>query len=64
MTEEESREVWELRTKWLNLYRIVLIDGVWKARRYTDATVVLTAGSANELDAEIENDYAKFALSS
>ncbi len=64
MTEQEQAELWSLRTKWLGVYYVALTDDVWNARRYHDPTTILTADTAAELDGEIQDDYARAALSS
>jgi hypothetical protein len=61
MTEQEMSGLWRLRTKWLGVYHIALADDVWRAKRYHDVTVVLTADTAEELGQQISTDYATAA---
>ena len=64
MTEIERRALWRLRTRWLGVYAVTLANDVWRARQYGNATVLLTADTADELAGLIEADYAKVVLSS
>jgi hypothetical protein len=56
VTEQEMNELWRLRTKWLGVYHIALVDDVWRAKRYHDVTSVLTADTAEELGQQISTD--------
>jgi hypothetical protein len=58
MTEQEQQELWKLRTRWLGVYHVALVDEVWRAKRYHNVTRELTADSAKELDGQIRDDYA------
>ena len=49
MSQEEQRDLWQLRTRWLNVFHIALVDGLWRAKRYNQVTHVITADSADEL---------------
>jgi hypothetical protein len=64
VTETERQALWRLRTRWLGVYVVTLADDVWRARQYGDATVLLTADTADELTRLIEADYAKVVLPS
>ncbi len=57
MTEQEQSDIWRLRTRWLGVYHIALVDGVWRAKRYSQVTHVITADSADDLGAQIKADY-------
>ena len=57
MTEQEQSALWRLRSKWLGIYHVALVDDVWRAKRYNDVTRVLTADSADELGEAIKADY-------
>ena len=54
MTEEEAHALWTLRSKWLGLYQISLVRGVWCARRYRGQPEPLTADAASELGQKIQ----------
>jgi hypothetical protein len=58
VTEQEQVELWRLRTKWLGVYHVALVDDIWRAKRYRDVTRVLTADTAAELDGQIQADHA------
>jgi hypothetical protein len=58
MTEEEAAALAGLRAMWRNAYHVAFIDGVWRAKRFNDVTVVITADTAEELKAIIDADYA------
>jgi hypothetical protein len=62
MTQQEQSGLWQLRSRWLGIYHVALIDGVWRAKRYHDVTKVLTADSAGELGELIGQDYASAML--
>jgi hypothetical protein len=57
LTEQEQRDLWQLRSRWLGVYHVALVDDVWRAKRYNDITKVITAGSADELADAIKRDY-------
>jgi hypothetical protein len=58
MTKEEAAALTELRAMWRNAYHVAFIDGVWRAKRFNDVTVVITADTAEELKAMIDADSA------
>jgi hypothetical protein len=58
MTGEESAALAELRVMWRSAYHVAFIDGVWRAKRFNDVTVVITADAAEELAGLIDADYA------
>jgi hypothetical protein len=58
MTEEEAAVLAELWAMWRNAYHVAFIDGVWRAKRFNDVTVVITADTAEELAGLIDADYA------
>lgn len=61
MTDQEYAELWRLRARWLGVYHVALVHGVWIAQRYRDATRVLTANSVAKLAKlaeQIQHDYA------
>jgi len=58
MTKEESSALSELRAIWRNAYHVAFIDGVWRAKRFNDVTVIITADTAEELAGLIASDYA------
>ena len=60
MTEEHA-ELWKLRTRWLGVYHVALVHGVWRAERYHDVTHVLTANTVAGLAEQIQRDYAELA---
>jgi hypothetical protein len=60
MTKEESAALAELRAMWQGVYHVAFIDGVWRAKRFNDVTVVITADSAEELNGLSESDYASW----
>jgi hypothetical protein len=62
LTEQERQALWQLRARWLALYRVAFVDQVWRANPYNDATRVLTADAAAELGDRIEADYASVIL--
>jgi hypothetical protein len=62
MTEQEQRDLWQLRSRWLGIYHVAFVDDVWRAKRYHDVTKVLTADSADELGYKIKADYASVVL--
>lgn len=57
LTEQEQRELWQLRSRWLGVYRVALVDEVWRAKRYRDVMHVITADTADELADAIKRDY-------
>ena len=59
MTEQEQAELWRLRTKWLGRYRVALVDGVWRAKRYQHVTTIFTANTPGELDRQMQADHAQ-----
>ncbi len=61
MTSEESSDLARMRTRWLGVYHVALIDGVWRAKRYHDVTTVLTADTAAELGELMTADYETLA---
>jgi hypothetical protein len=58
MIDQEYAELWRLRTRWLGVYHVALVHGVWSARRFRDVTRVLTANSVAKLAEQIQHDYA------
>ena len=58
MTEQEYAELWQLRTRWLGVYHVALVHGVWRAKRYHYVADVLTANSVAKLAEQIQRDYA------
>ncbi len=58
---EEYAELWRLRARWLGVYHVALVHGVWHATRYRDAAHVLTASTVAELAERIQHDYAELA---
>ncbi len=56
-TEQEQSDLWQLRSRWLGIYHIAFVDDVWRAKRYSQVTRVLTADSADELGDAIKADY-------
>jgi hypothetical protein len=58
MTDQEYAELWRLRMRWLGIYHVALAEGVWRAKRYRDATHVLTANTLAGLAEQIQHDYA------
>ena len=58
LTEQEQRDLWRLRSRWLGIYHVAFVDDVWRAKRYSDVTKVITADTADELGEAIERDYA------
>jgi hypothetical protein len=63
MTEQERQALWQLRSRWLGIYHVALVDDVWRAKRYNDVTRVLTADSADELSNAIKGDYEAMVTS-
>jgi len=61
MTEEEYTELWQLRTRWLGVYHVALVHGVWRAKRYHDVADGLTAATVAKLAEQIRHDYARLA---
>ena len=57
MIEQEYAELWRLRMRWLGVYHVALAEGVWRAKRYHDATHVLTASTLAGLAGQIQDDY-------
>jgi hypothetical protein len=57
MSEQEQRDIWQLRSRWLGVYHVALVDDVWRAKRYNDVTKVITADTAGELGDAIQRDY-------
>lgn len=57
LSEQEQRDLRQLRSRWLGVYHVALVDDVWRAKRYSDVTRVLTADSADELADAIKRDY-------
>jgi hypothetical protein len=62
MTEEEAASLAELRAMWRNAYHVAFIDEVWRAKRFNDVTVVITADTAEELAGLIDADYAAWTF--
>jgi hypothetical protein len=62
LTEQERQALWQLRSRWLGIYHVALVDDVWRAKRYQDVTHVLTADSADELGDTIKRDYDAVTL--
>jgi hypothetical protein len=60
MTKEEAAALAGLRAMWRYAYHVAFIDGVWRAKRFNDVTVVITADTAEELAGLIESDYASW----
>jgi hypothetical protein len=60
MTKEEAAALAELRVMWQGVYHVAFIDGVWRAKRFNDVTVVITADSAEDLAGLTESDYASW----
>jgi hypothetical protein len=58
MTSEEAAALAELRATRQGAYHVAFIDGLWRAKRYNDVTVVITADTAEELTVMISADYA------
>jgi hypothetical protein len=58
VTEQEMSDLWRLRTKWLGVYHVALVDDVWRAKRHHDVTTVITADTAEDLGQQIQADYA------
>jgi hypothetical protein len=58
MTKEEAAALDDLRRIWRGAYHVAFIDGIWRAKRYNDVTVVITAETAEELKAMIDADTA------
>ena len=63
LTEQEQRDLWQLRSRWLGIYHVALVDEVWRAKRYGDVRGVLTADSAEELGEAIKADYQAMVTS-
>jgi hypothetical protein len=61
LTGQESADLGKLRTRWLGIYHVALIDGVWRAKRYSDVTNVITADTAAELGELMTADYKTLA---
>lgn len=61
MTEQEYAELWHLRARWLGVYHVALINGVWCAKRYHDVADGVTASTAAKLAEQIRHDYAQLA---
>ncbi len=57
MTEQEQSALRRLRSKWLGVYHVALVDAVWRAKRYHQVTHVITADSADELGEALKRDY-------
>ena len=57
MSEQEQRDLRLLRSRWLGVYHIALVDDVWRAKRYHNVSHVITADSADELADAITADY-------
>lgn len=60
MSKEDATSLWTLRVHWEGRYHIALVDGVWRAKRCTDVTKVLTADTATELRTAMQDDYAEW----
>jgi hypothetical protein len=58
---EEHAELRRLRARWLGIYHVALVHGVWRAERYHDVTHVLTASTVAGLAEQIQRDYAELA---
>lgn len=56
--------LWQVRSRWLGIYHVALVDDVWRAKRYGDVTHVLTADSADELGEAITRDYEAMVTTS
>jgi hypothetical protein len=57
MSEQEQQALWRLRSRWLGIYHVALVDDIWRAKRYNQVTHVITADSADELGDMIKADY-------
>lgn len=59
-TDEEATLLFELARVWADRYQLTVIDGVWRAARLGNATVVITADSGQQLGVLIAQDYQQW----
>jgi hypothetical protein len=64
MTEEETAALDFLRRTWRDRYRIEVTDGVWRASRMGNATVVIAADTSEELRGLIFADFSEWTRES
>lgn len=63
LTRSEASELADLKFHWDEAYSISWIDGVYRAARMSEPSVVLTADSCDELRQQIRDDYAGWQCS-
>jgi hypothetical protein len=63
LSRSEASELADLKFHWDEAYRIDWADGVYRAARIDQPSVVLTSESCDELRQQIRDDYANWQLS-
>ena len=59
LTDDDRQELFALHWYWGAHYVILIVDGVWTARRAAGSSQVITAGGPGELRDKLRSDYAQ-----
>ena len=62
LSDAELQELFALQWYWGAHYVILVVDGIWTARRAAGSAQVITAGGPGELREKLRGDYAQVLI--